>query len=100
LQEVTKEKLIDDLRVVAQDVEELIRATANTSGDRVVAARARAEESLRAARTRLNEASGEVTARTRAAATATDQYVHHNPWQAIGIAAGLGFVLGFLSSRR
>lgn len=100
LEEVTKEKLIDDLKVVAKDVEELLRVTANQTGDKIAAARTRAEESLRAARVRMNEASDEVSARARVAATTADEYVHANPWQAVGIAAGIGFVVGYLLGQR
>jgi ElaB/YqjD/DUF883 family membrane-anchored ribosome-binding protein len=96
----SKDKLIEDLRVVASDVEELLRATAHQTGERVDAARARAEESLRSARARLEEAGVEVAARTREAASETDRYVHDNPWQAVGVAAGIGLILGFLIGRR
>lgn len=97
---VTKDKLIEDLKVVAADVEELLRATASQTGEKVAAARARAEESLRATKARLQEAGEEVAARTRIAAGAADDYVRDNPWQSIGIAAGVGFLLGILVSRR
>lgn len=97
---VTKEKLIEDLKVVAHDVEELLKATAGQAGDKIATARARAEESLRGAQARWAEASDEVTARARAAASAADDYVHENPWQAVGIAAGVAFLLGCLISRR
>ena len=100
LDAVTKEKLMEDLKVVAQDVEELLRATANQTGERVAAARARAEESLRGAKMRLSEAGDEATARARAAADAADDYVRDNPWQAIGIAAGVAFIIGLLLGRR
>jgi ElaB/YqjD/DUF883 family membrane-anchored ribosome-binding protein len=100
MQDVTKDKLIEDLKVVAQDVEELLRATASQTGEKLSEARTRAEESLRAARTRLNEASDEIAERTRAAATAADDYVRDNPWHAVGIAAGIGFAVGFLLARR
>jgi len=100
LQDVTKDKLIEDLKVVAHDVEELLRATASQTGDKIAQARARAEESLRSAQTRLTEVGDEMTERTRAAATAADAYVRDNPWQAVGIAAGIGFVVGYLLSRR
>jgi ElaB/YqjD/DUF883 family membrane-anchored ribosome-binding protein len=99
LQDVNKQKLIEDLKVVAQDVEELLRATASQTGEKIAAARSRAEESLRSAQVRLNEASDEAAARTRAAASATDDYVRENPWQAVAIAAGVGFVIGFLLAR-
>jgi len=100
MQEVNKDKLIEDLKVVAQDVEELLRATASATGDKLSEARARAEQSLRAARMHLSEASDEIADRTRAAATAADDYVRDNPWHAIGIAAGIGLAVGFLLARR
>jgi ElaB/YqjD/DUF883 family membrane-anchored ribosome-binding protein len=100
MQDVTKDKLIEDLKVVAHDVEELLHATASQTGEKLSEARTRAEESLRAARTRLNEAGDDIAERTRAAATAADDYVRDNPWQAIGISAGIGFIVGFLLARR
>jgi ElaB/YqjD/DUF883 family membrane-anchored ribosome-binding protein len=100
MQDVNKDKLIEDLKVVAQDVEELLRATASQTGEKLSEARARAEESLRSARIRLSEASDEVAERTRAAATAADEYVRDNPWHAVGIAAGIGFAVGLLIARR
>jgi ElaB/YqjD/DUF883 family membrane-anchored ribosome-binding protein len=39
-------------------------------------------------------------AKAKAAGHATDEFVHDNPWQSIGIAAGVGLVLGLLVSRR
>lgn len=96
----SKEKLIDDLRVVAGDVEELLRATANQTGERVSEARKRAEESLRSARVRLDELGAEVKVRAGDAARATDHYVHENPWQSMAVGAGLAFLLGYLFGRR
>jgi ElaB/YqjD/DUF883 family membrane-anchored ribosome-binding protein len=98
--DVSKEKLMDDLRVVVADAEELLKATANQTGERIAAARAKAEDSLQAAKTRLSSAQMSVIEKTRAVATATDEYVHVNPWQAIGIAAAVGVLLGAIISRR
>ncbi len=95
-----KDKLIEDLRVVAADVEELVRATASQTGERVTEARQRAEESLRTARARLEELGGEMKARVGDSARATDRYVHENPWQAIAVGAGIAFLFGFLLGRR
>ena len=100
MEAVSKDKLIEDLKVVAQDVEDLLRVTATQTGEKVAAARARAEESLRAVRTSLEDAGDEVAARTRAAQRATERYVQDNPWQSIGIAAGVGFLIGYLLARR
>jgi ElaB/YqjD/DUF883 family membrane-anchored ribosome-binding protein len=98
--EVTKEKLMQDLRVVVADAEELLRATAGHAGEKVSSARERIQENLAAAKIRLSDAEEAVVAKTKEAAMATDEYVHENPWQAIGIGAGVGLLVGLLISRR
>ena len=55
MEQVTREKLMEDLRTVFVDVEELLKATASQTGDRITAARAKAEESLKVAKARLAE---------------------------------------------
>lgn len=98
--EVTKEQLIRDFKVVIDDTEALLKATAGQSGEALSAARARAGESLASARAKLSEAEAALVARAKAAARATDEYVHVHPWQAIGIAASVGVVVGLLIGRR
>ncbi len=93
-------QLMEDLRVVVEDAETLLKATAGQAGEKVDQARHRAEESVKAARERLAELDGELRVRAREAARTTDRYVHENPWGAIGMAAGIGFILGLLSGRR
>jgi ElaB/YqjD/DUF883 family membrane-anchored ribosome-binding protein len=100
IQVVTKEKLMEDMRTVITDAEELLKATANQTGERIAAARAKAGESLENARIRLAEAQDTVVEKVRVAAKTTDDYVHDNPWQAVGFAAAIGLVLGALISRR
>lgn len=97
--EVSKEKLMQDLRVVVSDAEELLRATAGQAGEKASAARERIQDSLIAAKARLIAAEEAVVAKTKQAAKATDEYVHENPWKAVGIAAGVGLVIGMLISR-
>ncbi len=97
--EVSKERLMQDLRVVVADAEELLRATAGQAGDKVASARERIQESLDTARERLASAEQAVVERTKQAAKATDEYVHENPWKSIGIAAGAGLLIGMLISR-
>lgn len=100
LPDVTKEQLIADFKVVVNDAEALLKATANQSGEKLAAARAKVEDSLRVARARLAEAQTAIVAKTKAAAKATDAYVHENPWKAVGIAATIGLVVGLLLGRR
>ena len=98
--EVTKEQLIADFNVVVADAEALLKATANQGGEKLAEVRARAEESLKVAKTRLLEAQDAMIAKTREAARATDEYVHEKPWNAVGVAAGIGLLIGFLLGRR
>ena len=97
--EVSKEKLMQDLRVVVADAEELLRATAGHAGEKVSAVRERIQENLAAAKVRLAAAQDAVVAGTKQAAKVTDEYVHENPWKAVGIAAGAGLIIGMLISR-
>lgn len=98
--EHSKDKLMEDLRAVVADAEELLKATANQTGERISAARARAEESLQAAKGRLADAQDEAMEQARLAAKTADDYVHANPWQAVGIAALVGLALGAIITRR
>jgi ElaB/YqjD/DUF883 family membrane-anchored ribosome-binding protein len=97
---VARDKLAADLRAVIDDTEELIKATAGQAGEKVQAARARAEETLETAKARLTEIGEEGMERAKAAAKATDEYVHDNPWQSIGVAAGVGFLIGWVLGRK
>ena len=98
--DVSREKLASDLRVVVADAEELLRATAGQMGEKAVIARERIQESLRVAKDKLARAEEVVVDKTKAAARATDDYVHDHPWGAVGIAAAVGLVIGMLISRR
>jgi ElaB/YqjD/DUF883 family membrane-anchored ribosome-binding protein len=91
---------MEDLRTVFVDVEELLRATTSQTGERITAARAKAEESLKVAKARLAEVQAAVAAQTKVAAKATDDYVRANPWQAVGISAAVGLIFGMLITRR
>jgi ElaB/YqjD/DUF883 family membrane-anchored ribosome-binding protein len=95
-----REKLVEDFNTVIQDAEELLRATAGQTGEKIEAVRARAEENLRKARARLEEMQVDLMERTKAAAKATDQLVHENPWQSVALATAVGFLIGIMTGRR
>jgi ElaB/YqjD/DUF883 family membrane-anchored ribosome-binding protein len=97
---ITKDKLVQDLKTVMSDAEELLRATANQAGEKVSAARERIQDSMHRAKVKLADAEAVVLDKTKQAARAADEYVHENPWKAVSIAAGVGFLLGLLINRR
>src|SRR5476649_1533296 len=94
LTQSSAEDLMEDLQSVLEYDEALLSATAGQAGERIQQVRARAEETVRAARDRLAAAQEEVTRRAREALGDADDYVRENPWQAIGIAAGAAFLVG------
>ena len=98
--QVSKEKLVTDLKVLVGDTEELLKATAGQAGEKIAVARERIQASLAVYKDKLLDAEQALREKTKEAAKATDEYVHDHPWQAVGIAAGVGFLLGLLVSRR
>lgn len=98
--DVTKEQLIRDFKAVVADAEALLKATAGQGGESVASIRSKVEASLAAAKAKMTDAEAELVARAKVAAKATDEYVHVHPWQAIGIAASVGVVVGLLIGRR
>jgi ElaB/YqjD/DUF883 family membrane-anchored ribosome-binding protein len=97
---VTRDKLVADLKLVVNDAEELLKITAGQAGDKVTAVRERLQRGLEQAKAKLGELEDRAVAQTKAAAHATDAYVHENPWKSVGIAAGAGVLFGLLLSRR
>ena len=97
---VNRDKLVQDLKVVIADAEELLRATASQAGEKASAAREKIQDSLRRAKLKMDDVEDLVRDRGKEAARATDEYVHDHPWRAVGIAAGIGFVIGMLIGRR
>lgn len=91
------EKIVGDTKVLVQDVEALLKATAAHTNEQISAARARVQVAL-------THAQDTVTVRARQAAQATDRYVHENPWKSVGItagvSAGIGLLVGLLIGRR
>lgn len=97
--EVTREKLISDFKALVTDSEELLKATANQAGEKAAAARARIEQSLQEAKKTVSDAEDILIDKTKEMARAADDYVRQNPWNAVGIATGIGLVLGLLLRR-
>jgi ElaB/YqjD/DUF883 family membrane-anchored ribosome-binding protein len=94
--ERSTEKLLQDLREVVQDGEELLKAGAEDLSERGAAAREKLAAALEVARQtqqRLQE-------RAIAGAKAADKMIRENPYQSIGIAFGVGLLIGVLAGRR
>lgn len=92
--------LMSDFQTLVRDTEKLLEHTATLAGDQADELRAQIHDSLLRARETLQQTQDSVRERGQAALASTEEYVQTNPWQSIGIAAGVGFLVGLLASRR
>lgn len=100
LTSVQKDKLMSDLRVVIADAEELLRMTADEAGEGAADVRSRVQARMNQAKADLLRLQEAAVAKAKAAGHAADEFVHENPWKSMGIAAGVGLLMGLLISRR
>ena len=92
----SRDRLVSDLKTLVADAEELLRATASQAGDKIAVARQKIEQSLIEGKKALADAEKNLVQKSKEAADVADDYVRENPWNAVGIAAGIGLVLGLL----
>lgn len=92
--------LLEQVRANLDDVEKLLRDAAEAGEDKAGELREKALDALRHTRLAMHDAQDAVIAKSRRAVRVTDEYVHDNPWQAIGLSAVAGLLLGVLISRR
>ncbi len=96
----SQEQLVTDIKSVISEAEEMLSATADQAGEKATKLRDRIQARLREAKVRLSDAEAVLVAKTKAAARATDDYVHESPWTAVGVAAGVGLLVGLIIGRR
>jgi ElaB/YqjD/DUF883 family membrane-anchored ribosome-binding protein len=94
-----KQKIIEDIKVLLNDAEELVRLSATLPGEGVDALRSRLRDHVDSARVALDDAQTSARTRYSAGVDCTEKYVKENPWQSLGIAAGVGFLVGLIVSR-
>lgn len=100
MRELRPEAILDDLQKVVADTEHLLRVTAADTSDVVVQTRSRVEKSLRTSRAQLNDLEHATLRRARRTAPVAKRYARENPWQAVGVIAGVALAAGYLISRR
>ncbi len=82
------------------DMEDLIKATTNLTGDELHRAKAKLNQRIAAAKSSVEEVGETIVNRARKTAQSTNTYVHEQPWNAIGASAAVGLLLGYLLARR
>ena len=94
------EQLIGEFKSLMADAEALIKATEDHPGDAISAIRNKALETLAGAKQSLSSVEGTVLEKAKVAAEGADDFVHRSPWEAVGVAAGLGLLIGLFIGRR
>lgn len=98
--DVARDRLIADVKVLMADADEIVKAMASATGEKAVELADRLRVNMRNAKDKMADVQVVVADKAKVAARVTDDYVHDNPWQAVGIAAGVGLLLGLLVGRR
>ncbi|MBX9914687.1 MAG: DUF883 family protein [Pseudomonadaceae bacterium] len=95
-----QEQLQNELQALIKDAETLLQHAAGLAGEHADQLREQIQHNLQRARASLG--TGETALREQAneVREASEAYIQNNPWQAVGIAAGLGLLLGLLLGRR
>ena len=94
--EVSREKVKEDLRVLVRDAEELLKATAGDVSEKAKEARSRLAQTLEQAKGTCQRLQDQ----TLEAAKATDKVIRNHPYESIGVAFGIGLLIGVLVTRR
>jgi ElaB/YqjD/DUF883 family membrane-anchored ribosome-binding protein len=97
---LNSEQLIGDFKALMADAEQLIHATASHDDGPLSAIRSKTLETLNHAKGSLSSIEGSFTEKAKVVAEGADEFVHRNPWEAVGVAAGLGLLVGLFISRR
>jgi ElaB/YqjD/DUF883 family membrane-anchored ribosome-binding protein len=98
--ERSRDALVKDFSDVLVEAETLLKQAAKESGEKATDLRSQVETKLRSAKLKLQELQDDAIDQAKVAARVTDDYVHDNPWQAIGVAAAVGLLVGLVIGRR
>ncbi len=98
--DTVRDTLSAEFSNVLSEAETLLDKASRETGDKARDLRSQVEARLLTAKLKLQELEGAAVDRAKQAARVTDDYVHDHPWQAIGIAAGVGLAIGLMMNRR
>ncbi len=90
----------NDMKTLLRDAQELFREATAATGDKAEELRQKGIGLLEAASVKAQELQNAAIETGKEAAKTTDEFVHENPWKAVGIAAGVGFIVGLLIARK
>ena len=98
--QMMRERLLADLRTLAHDSEELLKATAGDVSEKAKEARSRLNSALERTKATVDELQSQAIAGAKAAAKKADAVIREHPYESLGVAFGVGLIVGVLVGRR
>lgn len=95
-----QQEILEKLSNDVAEAEKILKELGEEGGEKARQIRTRLTEKLQSAKIRIADAEETLKGKAKDAAKVTDEYVHDNPWKAVGAASGIAFLLGMLLSRR
>ena len=93
------DQLIGEFKSLMADAEALIKATEDHPGETISSIRNKALETIAGAKENLSNLEGTLAEKAKMVSEGADDFVHRNPWEAVGVAAGLGLLIGLFIRR-
>jgi ElaB/YqjD/DUF883 family membrane-anchored ribosome-binding protein len=97
---MARERVLADLRALAHDSQELLKATAGDVSEKAKEARLRLTAALERSKSTMEELESQAIAGAKAAAKKADTVIREHPYESLGVAFGVGLVIGVLVGRR
>jgi ElaB/YqjD/DUF883 family membrane-anchored ribosome-binding protein len=97
---LARERVVADLQTLMRDSEDLLKATAGDVSDKAKETRARVSAALERARESCGHLQEQTVAAAKAAAKKADLVIREHPYESIGVAFGVGLLVGFLVTRK
>lgn len=96
----SKDQVVSDFKSLLAEGENLFKSATAGGDHALAAARDKFRDQLATAKARYCELQDATVKQAKQAATATDEYVHGNPWTSVAVAGGVGLLIGMLIMTR
>ncbi|HNQ73696.1 MAG TPA: DUF883 family protein [Verrucomicrobiota bacterium] len=93
-------RVMADLKILTRDAEDLLRATVGDVSEKAKEARVRMTAALERAKITCAQLQEQTGATARAAARKADNLIREHPYESLGVAFGVGLLLGALLARK
>lgn len=95
-EEANMERIVTDLKVLSRDAEAMLHATAGQAGEKMAELRSKLSTALESAKATCRKLEDKAVAGAKAA----DKTIREHPYESIGVAFGIGLLIGVLVGRR